>query len=49
MACVWLGEIKYMHVCAVQEVARGCYHSSMYNMYVCMYLASYIGAIVTNL
>ena len=49
---MWLGEIKYMHVCAVQEVARGCYHSAICIICIiciCMYLASYIGAIITNL
>ena len=39
---MWLGKIKYMYVCAVVKVVRACYHSTVYNMCVCMDLASYI-------
>ena len=31
--------LRILYVCAVVEVKRLSYHSSMYNMYVCMYLA----------
>ena len=42
---MWLGKIKCMHVCTVVEVLRDLSFCYMYNLYVCMHLASYIGAI----
>ena len=41
-ASEWLGKIKYMHMWAVVEVLMSYCYSSIYNMYMYMYLASYV-------